>query len=121
MPMKELVEKRNELEAKQDALAKVFEEAGPDVDFSKVKCIQGETTTAKCEKVGQMNKELDDLQDEVTKLALAEQASKTVTRFKDAKTGQEQIIHPDGGDGADAKPITKSIGQLFMESDGDRR
>lgn len=74
-----LKQKREELQAKQDALAKVFDEAKTDtgeLDFTKVKSIDGSNTVQKVEKVRAMNAELDDIGKEVEALEEAEKARK---------------------------------------------
>lgn len=62
--MAKLKEKQDELAAKQVKLHEVFAEAGEDMDFEKVKCLQG-TTAEKVTKVQEMNQELTDLAKEV--------------------------------------------------------
>lgn len=51
----------------QKRLATVFQEAGPEMDFSKVKCISGDTA-AKVAEVQKMDKELPDLKKKVDDL-----------------------------------------------------
>jgi len=80
-----LVELRNELAAKQERLAKVFEEAGSELDMSKVKSLEG-STVAKVEQIRKMNQEIEDLAKEVEALADLERA----------KGGLERMLHPTG-------------------------
>ena len=113
--MRELVEKRKELEAKQAILAKVYEDAGADTDMSKVKRIGEEdvsslTSLKKVEKMQQLDAELNDLQDACKKLADAEKGRDTLDRIQKMK-------HPEPGDPETkeaAKPI-KSLGELVAE------
>lgn len=119
MAMKLLVEKRNELKAKQEALARVFAEAGTDLDMEKVKAIDG-TVMEKLEKVRQMNDELNVLGIEVEKLAGIDEAASASKLRQEATEVKERMIHAEAGKG-EGKPnepkIIKSFGQLFIESD----
>lgn len=120
--VKQLVEKRNELEAKRLALAKVFEEAKTDdpnvKDFDKVKSLgDGLTTLAKVEKVRAMNTELDALFDEVKGLASTEQAESNLKRIEDATKGTLNLHPGGGGDPQKQRTEQKSAGTLFIESD----
>ena len=57
-----LIEKREELRAKQAALAAIFEAAGPELDLSKVEQLKGQNgTTAKAAEVKRLNDELSAL------------------------------------------------------------
>ncbi len=118
MTMKALIEKRNELEAKNKKLAQVFEEAGKDMDMDKVKCLEG-NSHAKAEKIKQMNDELTDIGKEVTKLVEVEEAYGATKRRKEDLTKANRIALPggDGVKGPKGEPIeVKSLGQLFVES-----
>lgn len=110
-----LAQKRNELNAKRADLKRVFEEAGADRDFTKVKCLgDNMTTVAKVEKVRAMNSEIDDIAKEVEGLADMEQIASGLKGAEpdDAKAAG---IHPDG-DRTKAAPMVKSIGRLIIES-----
>lgn len=94
--MQELVEKRNELAEKQKIAHLVFEEAGPELDFKKVKCLGANLTTAsKVEKVKQNEKELKDLHEEVLTLVQIEQAAKdSKARDKFLSGATKATTHP---------------------------
>jgi len=86
----DLVEKRNELEAKQDKLGKVIKEAGDDLDMSKVTLLEG-TSSEKVAKIRQMNEELEDLSKQVDDLVAAVKAvddSGKFERQQEAQKGQ---------------------------------
>ncbi len=120
MAMRLLVEKRNELKAKQEALAKVFAEAGTDLDMEKVKAIDG-TVMEKLEKIRQMNDELNALGVEVEKLAAVDEAASAAKLRQEATEVKERMTHPNppgNGNGNHEEPkLVKSFGQLFVESD----
>lgn len=105
--------KREELVAKQAALKSVFDEAGPDRDFAKVKSLDGDTM-AKVESVRTMNTELEAVFAEVKSL---EDADKAATRtseigdWMDAKAGIVPVP-TDGG----APAARKSLGEMIAES-----
>ena len=83
--MKELIEKRKELEAKSGVLAGVFKQAGDPIDLTKVKMIgdldvkaKAYTTVQIAEEIRKFNDELTDLGKEVDTLAQTEKASQNV-------------------------------------------
>lgn len=107
-----LVEKRKVFEAKQEKIALVFKEAGADLEFSKVKCIEGDDK-AKVEAVRKMNAELTDLGKEIEGLVEIEKmATDTEAR--------EKGLEATGG--VSLPPATikaekpKGIGEMFVES-----
>ncbi|MCQ4575411.1 MAG: phage major capsid protein [Candidatus Brocadiales bacterium] len=114
--MNALVEKRNELEEKNKVLAKVFKEAGAEMDLEKVESLEG-TTREKAAKVKEMNDELTDLGKEVEELFEVEKAEKATKAREELMAKGKEIILP-GGDGAASGPQgpVKSIGQMFVES-----
>lgn len=122
MPMKELVEKRNQLAAKQAELAKIFEEAGEDMDLTKVKCIEG-NTQAKVEKIRSLNDELNDLGKEVENLADVEKAAIASKKAQESRSNGDNrasgIIHPESKDGD--PPQRKTFSQLVAEDEGFKR
>ncbi len=118
--MKLLIEKRNELEAKNKKLAQVFEEAGPEMDMDKVKCLEG-NSHAKAEKIKQLNDELTDISKEVDRLAGIEKIADDTKRRTEGLTKANRIILPgvpgDGIVGPRGEIIQpKSLGQLLIES-----
>lgn len=105
--------KREELASKQTALKAVFDEAGPDRDFDKIKSLDGDTT-AKVEAVRNMNTELESIVAEVKSLEDVERAAKRVGEigdWMDSKAGS--VPPPTTGD---APVAAKSLGELFIES-----
>jgi HK97 family phage major capsid protein len=112
----QLVEKRNELDAKRARLNEVWKEAGADLDMDKVKSLEGDSAT-KVSQIRSMNEEIDALAKECEDIYAVERAAKA------AQTGQEQLERlplpgskSDVGDTKDAKQQSKSFGQLFVES-----
>lgn len=114
MTLKELQEKRAE---RQKQLAKVFEEAkteGGELDMSRVKCIDGDTTIAKVEKVRQMNAELDDLGSQIEALESFEKTSKALNE-------PERPAHADpSGEGGEGKGAGEPSGKMLDLSMGKR-
>ncbi len=113
--MKSFKELREEIAAKSKRLAQVFEEAGPDRDFTKVKCLAASDTKAKVEEVQAMMKELDDLsgQIEVAKKldAGAQRAAELHKAYNEPVPGLPFPGAP--------KAETKSLGQMIMEHKAD--
>lgn len=71
---KKLVETREELATKQKAVGTAFEEAGVDLDFSKVESLEGDDPAAKIERLRASMKELDGLAIQVELLSGKERA-----------------------------------------------
>lgn len=113
MPLAKLVEKRKEFEAKQDALHKILEEAGAELDMDKIKSVEGDSK-AKAAEIKKRNKELEDLGIEIDELVALETSSKAdEARQKGLEAmGGVHLPHPQGNG---EKP--KTIGQLFVESE----
>jgi len=109
--MNRLVEKRQEMEAKQKKLADVFVEMGSDLDLERIKSLSG-TAAEKAALIKRMNDELADIGKEVESLVAVEEAAKA------SKALQDRIVSP-------ATTVTqpaaqpaqeKSLGDLFVES-----
>lgn len=117
MPSTKLLELRKEQCAKTEALHKVFEEAGPDNDFTRVKSVgDGLNTTAVVEKVRGMNTELGDLNKQIKDLEELEGiAAQNQAEWKAMHEPVNPVIHPT--DGPRREQQTRSIGQLFIASD----
>lgn len=123
--MSALAAKQEELIAKRKRMADVFTEAGDNMDFSQVKSIEGDTSR-KVEVIRQWNTELDTLTDEVKSLVEIDKI-----RMKNAEAFAD-LTKPNGGVPMPAKDTRsdpeglrpahpnqfKSIGQLFIDSDG---
>ena len=113
--MAKIKEMREEIAAKSAAIAKVFEEAGEDMDFAKVKSLDGDTQ-AKLDQIKTMNTELDTLHkryEESEELVKAAIEAKDINKL--FNTPENGAVHPDAKAGG-SKPMYKSIGELFMES-----
>jgi len=114
MPNAKLVEKRNELKAKQDKLHQVLVEMGDSGDLSKVASLQGDNK-AKADAIRTMNKELGDIGAECDTLQELESAYiSDQARQKDAEEAARKglpkpVKQGEGGE-------QKSIGQMFVES-----
>ena len=103
MNLKELNEA---IVAKSKALHDIFEEAGPDMDMSKVKSLSGDTT-AKVEAIKAMNAELDDLGKK------RDQANQLIESRKRA----DEMSNAQPVPKADPSPAArKSLGEMVMES-----
>lgn len=120
--VKELVELNDKLKAKQDELAKVFDEATvpgtSDLDFSRVKVLgEGLTTTAKLEKVRSMNNELDAIGKERDAFAVLEQAKANLeqSRLKNGTGGPIHQPNPDPSKSGEQRQV-KTLGEFFVES-----
>lgn len=108
---KELVEKRNELQAKQKKLADIFAECKDkdgNIDLMKTDKLNGKDAKGRQEQVIALNKELDDLGAEVESLAAMENAKKKA----------DEYTHPGNGQGEESgQRKVKTFGEMFVESD----
>src|SRR5690349_14854216 len=86
-----LAEKEGAKKARQDELAAIFREAGPEMDLTKVKSVKG-TTVDKAAHIKKLNDELTDLSKEVDNLRAVQKAA---DRAKVAEVGGAEP-----GDGA---------------------
>jgi HK97 family phage major capsid protein len=113
--MEKLTELRGEIEERRKRLHEVFEQAGPDMDMSKVTVIDGDST-AKVESVRAINDELDDLVKKAEPLE-KEQADLQRAKRAAAELGEIQnpMQHPAPAKGG-SEPKQKSLGELFVES-----
>lgn len=91
-----LVELRENFDAKQALVGQVLEEAGEDLDFSKVKCLgEGLDTQAKVEKFREVNTELGELETDIRAKAALEAARKRLDNVADIKeTPASEPAHP---------------------------
>lgn len=117
MPPK-LIEKREELKEKAKHLHEIFEQAGEDMDLSKVDLIDGDSK-GKAEKIRSLNDELTDIGKEIDELAELDRIAQNAKAATEAKI--ERAMRHSGGDagglGAAADPATvKSFGRLIRES-----
>lgn len=113
--MKELIAKRNELKAKQEALGKIFEEAGPELDMSKIKLLDG-SAVEKVERIRQLNDELNAIGMEVEKLAGIEKSLADQKR-RSAELGSQNAQTFDQPEGQKDQKRIITLGELFCKSD----
>lgn len=103
-----LNEKREELKAKQKALATIFEAAGPEMDLDKVEGLKAfDSTHKKAAEIKRLNDELTALGQEVDDLVAVEKTASDVAAMGEGMkhTGE-----------AKGKGEIKTFGQLFVES-----
>lgn len=109
MNLKELTEK---LAAKGKIIHQIYEEAGEDLDFAKVKCLEGDTT-AKVAALRAIDKEVTDLKADRDKLLELEGGRKRANELHREFNEPANAMHFPGK-GAEIE--TKSLGELFVES-----
>ncbi len=127
--MRKLQELRERLKAKSDVLAKAFEEGGPELDSSKIKCLGGvnegmKTSQDKTQKMKALNDELTDIGKEITK-ELEENGDPEVIKAqnerlqKSLNSGVNRLPIPEAEKKAEGGRIiqTKSFGQMVVESE----
>jgi hypothetical protein len=111
-----LKEAQGRLDAKRDEVHSIFNEAGPELDLSKVKSVSG-VADAKgvAAHIRALNDEMGDLQKEVDDLMAVQKAVEDST-----KSAERRENGSENGDHA-GPPQVKSAGQLFVESDSYKR
>jgi HK97 family phage major capsid protein len=111
-----LKEAQGRLDAKRDEVHSIFNEAGPDLDLSKVKSVSG-ASDAKgvAAHIRALNDEMGDLQKEVDDLMAVQKAVEDST-----KSAERREKGSENGDQS-GPPQVKSAGQLFVESDSYKR
>jgi len=106
----QLVVKREELKAKQAALAAIFEQAGPDLDLGKADALKAlADTKARADEVRRLNDELTGLGKEVEQLAEVERVAASV------KGLASEMQHPAKPE-TKSEPQFKSLGEAFVAS-----
>ena len=110
MNLKEITEN---LAAKGKVISQIYTEAGEDLDFSKVKCLEGDTT-AKVDALRALDKEVTDLSTQRKNLLEIEASLKRGQALNEEMNKPAQIMTFPGK--SDPKTEVKSVGQLFMES-----
>lgn len=108
-----LKEAEGKLELKRKELAQIFEEAGSELDLTKVKCVKG-TTHDVASRIRVLNDEQTDLGKEVDSLRVVQRAAehaKQAPGSGGAEPGSEN------GDVPQSRTRQKSIGELFVGSD----
>lgn len=114
---KTLTEARKELDEKREGLAKIFEQAGPELDMDKITLIEGDSK-AKAGVIKKRNEELTELGKEVEALiSMAEIAKGIDDMRKEAQrvAGGPPAPGSNGGKG-EQRSVVKSLGQMFVES-----
>jgi HK97 family phage major capsid protein len=111
-----LKEAQGRLDAKRDEVHSIFNEAGPELDLSKVKSVSG-ASDAKgvAAHIRALNDEMGDLQKEVDDLMAVQKAVEDST-----KSAERREKGSENGDQSGPAQI-KSAGQLFVESDSYKR
>jgi HK97 family phage major capsid protein len=110
-----LKEAEEKLTAKRKELATIFDEAGPEMDFTKVKSVKGNTFEIAAH-VRALNDEQTDLgkqRDDLLAVQKAAERSKTSTDKPGGTNGEPGA---DAGRDGGRAPGRKSIGELFVES-----
>ncbi len=107
LSLKQLSEKIAE---KSQVIGQVFEEAGPDFDFSKVKSLEGSDSAAKLEKIKALNAELADLKADHAELSAVAALRQKADEVAGLKSGEDALVN------APTQVSRKSIGQLIMAS-----
>ena len=107
----QLVAKREELKAKQAALASIFEQAGNDLDLSKAEALKGfADTAAKAAEIKRLNDELTALGKDVDQLAETERIAASV------KGMAQSMVQPVNAPEPQPEAQVKSLGEMFTES-----
>ena len=107
----QLVVKREELKAKQAALAAIFEQAGPDLDLGKAEALKAfADTKARADEVRRLNDELTVLGMEVERLAETERIAASV------KGLSQEMQHPAKQPETKGVEQSKNLGEMFVES-----
>ena len=121
-----LVQKREELAAKRKELEKIFDEAGSDLDMTKVKSIDGDTATKAAEikrrntELGELGKEVDELVELEGIAGGVKSAAERENRLRGAGAGPAfpAGAKSDGEEGERREELAlKSFGDLFVESE----
>lgn len=108
---------RGTLHARQAQLSEIFEQAGTDLDMSKVTALDGDTN-AKVERVRALNDECADLQAQIdTELKTYSGLQDIRDRVDAMRDVDQPMVHPgqDGGRRA-ATRTPRTMGEMFVES-----
>ncbi len=109
-----LKEAEAKLSAKQSELKTIFDEAGPELDMSKVTSVKGDSA-AIVEHIRALNAELDDLGVKAGELREIQSAADRAARIPGQRESGDDRKSDEAGH--ESKPSTKSIGDLFTGSD----
>jgi hypothetical protein len=107
---RELRESKEKVRAIAGRIQAVFDEAGPERDFTRVRAIDGDTR-GKLEKIRQWNTELDEAHDHVKALEQAEEiAAKALAMWRDDNEPAAPFVQPaQGGGGKDLRTVGKLL------------
>ena len=100
----------DELAGKSKRLNDIFDEAGPDMDMSRVKSLEGDSA-AKVEKIKALHRELDDLGKEKETALELDAARKNANSVHEKLNTRSETL-----DTKQVKAERKTIGELFVES-----
>lgn len=110
-----LKEKEGKLADVREKLGKAFEEAGSEMDLSKVTVLDGADSAAKAEQIRNLNTEAADLAKSIEddrKIADIAKQNREWMEQKERHPGHQ--VTPEGG--TKASPMVKSVGELFTDS-----
>jgi len=116
---KTLKELREEIAEKTKLGHQAYEEAGADLDFSKVTCLGDGDTQSKVEKLQGINKELGDLKKDFDEMTAIENGRKVTADLDEQFNKAGSMPFPENA-GADAV-VRKSVGTMIMESKGAKK
>lgn len=109
---------QGKIDDRSSKLGQIFEEAGPAIDLTRVKCISGDSTT-KAAEIKKLNDELTDLGQQRDQLSHVHKAAQRVRTagVSPEGVGAENGSEPDSGRAMfEQAQQTKSVGHLFTES-----
>jgi len=102
--------------AKSKLINKVFDEAGKDLDFSKVKSLEGSDTAAKVESLRNLQSELTDIHDDLKEYEAIIKGRQEADAATGMKAGFDAREEP-----GKAAVATKSIGEQIIEKGLNRK
>lgn len=110
-----LKEAEGKIAERRKNLHQLFDEAGPEVDMAKVRCVGGDSK-AKVDQITQWNKEIDELAVEIEGLKQQEKGIRNAAA-RGEKGGAERGAGQEGDRDRRHDGHVKSFGEAFMESD----
>jgi len=116
MDTTKLKELREKADAKRKRLHEIFTEAGPDMDMSKVKTVAGDEGD-KVKALKSLNDELSELGVELEPLEAEYAEIEKAKRSADDYAAKHGHPVPEKKGGRENEPETKTIGELFVESE----
>ncbi|MBI1757984.1 MAG: phage major capsid protein [Actinobacteria bacterium] len=116
MPFPALEEATARLEAKRQELFGIFEEAGPDLDMSLIKSLDGDSAV-KVAEIRKRNDEIDALAKDVEDLKAVNTVADAARKWRQAGPGRVEPGAEPGTAGSLARQVEeKSFGELFTDS-----